>query len=403
MSEFSPELARQRAFADFRGSERARKVADSLVDFLVTDMAAFEAGHGIDWGTQVAEPVLRQVWKLSAQRGFYSTLLPESLGGPGLSLADICAVKEAAIMTGVVLVPHVMGDLSGPPRIGHLFKVATPAQAEAFLKPVCAADKAICFALTETDAGSDAAAIQTSATRTDEGWRLNGAKRFISGGNYADVAIVMAVTDASAGTRGVSAFFVDLHAPGASKRADYEVLSGKSSHADLFFENVLVPQTALIGSEGAGFGLGMARINVNRLLHCATILGYARLALALSVERASTRRQFGRAIGQFQAIQHMLADMATEVYAGRAMMFDCAGAHDQGRDIRATAAMCKLFAAETGFKVADRAMQVHGGVGTLRGGAIEAIFRNLRMFRITTGTSEIQRNTIAKDLLAATT
>ncbi|MEZ5729620.1 MAG: acyl-CoA dehydrogenase family protein [Burkholderiaceae bacterium] len=346
--------------------------------------------------------MLRKVWKRSAQKGFYTYLLPEALGGAGLSLADICAVKEAAIMTGAILTPHVMGDLSGPPRIGHLFKVATPQQVEAVLRPVCAADKAICFALTEVDAGSDATAIRTRAEKSGDGWILNGAKRFISGGNYADVAIVMAVTDPEAGARGISAFFVDLHSDGACKRSDYEVLSGKSSHADLLFENVRVPPENLIGREGAGFALGMARINVNRLLHCATILGYARFALALSIERAGARRQFGRAIGQFQAIQHMLADMATEVYAGRAMMFDCARRLDAGEDIRTTAAMCKLYAAETGFRVADRAMQVHGGVGTLKGEPIEAIFRHLRMFRITTGTSEIQKNTIAKGLLRPT-
>ena len=399
MLKSSGDRARTRAFEDFRGSQAAHAAAEPLVDFLVGEVADLEEAESIFWGGGVDEALLRRLWKRSAELGFYNYLLPESLGGKGLSLPDVCAVKEAAIMTGSVLTPHVMGDLSGPPRVGHLFKVATPFQIEAFLKPVCAADKAICFALTEAGAGSDAASIRTRATKSDAGWILNGSKRFISGGNYADVAIVLAVTDPEAKASGISAFFVDLHSEGCSKYTDYEVLSGSKSHADLMFKDVVVPPENLIGQEGGGFRLGMARISVNRLLHCATILGYARLALALSIERAGARKQFGQAIGQFQAIQHMLADMATETYAGRAMMYDCARRLEAGEDIRAPAAMCKLYAAETGFKVADRAMQVHGGVGTLKGGPIEAIFRNLRMFRITTGTSEIQKNTIAKDLL----
>lgn len=391
--------ARARALGEFRGSAAALAALEPLVDFLTGEIADFERENGLDWDTPVAHETLRQVWKMSADRGFYSSLLPRELGGQGLCVADICAVREAALTTGSVLAAHVLGDLSGPPRIGHLFKQASPHQVETFLKPVQTAERAVCFALTETGAGSDAASIKTRAVRTSDGYRLNGAKRFISGGSFADIAIVLAVTDPEAGARGISAFFVDLHSRGVSKRTDYEVLAGKGAHADLIFDEVLVPAHNLIGEEGAGFRLAMARISVNRLLHCSTILGFARLALELSIERAGGRHQFGRPIGGFQAIQHMLADMATDLYAGRAMMFDAARRLDDGRDIRAEASMCKLFCAENGFRIADRAMQVHGGVGLLKGGPIEFIFRNLRTFRIVTGTSEIQKNTIAKALL----
>lgn len=391
--------ARARALSGFQGSDKARDAAEALVDFLLTEIAPYEAAENIGWGEHASEEQLRHVWKLSAERGFYSYLLPEDLGGKGLSLPDMLAVREAAILSGVSLAAHVMGDLSGPPRIGHMFKIATPHQVSEFLDPVCAAEKAICFALTEAGAGSDAGAIRTRAERSGNGWRLNGAKRFISGGAYADLAIVLAVTDPFAGPRGISAFFVDLHAEGASRDADYEVLTGKGDHADLTFRDVEVPPENLIGEEGRGFGLGMARINVNRLIHCSTIWGSARLALALSVEWAGARKQFGKPIGAFQAIQHMLADMATQTYAGRSMMYDAAARLEAGQDIRTEASMCKLYAGETGFHVADTAMQVHGGVGTLKGNPVEAIFRRLRMFRIVTGTSEIQRNTIAKGIL----
>ena len=399
MTQSAYDHARTRALSDFRGSAKALAAAEPLVDFLLTDIAAMEQAEGSGWGDHGSETLLRKIWKLSAERGFYNYLLPEKLGGQGLSLPDMLAVREAAIMTGVSMAPHVMGDLSGPPRIGHMFKVASPHQVETFLNPVCTADKAICFALTEQGAGSDATAIQTRAEKSGNGWVLNGVKWFISGGAYADLAIVLAVTDPDAGPRGISAFFVDLHAEGASKQTDYEVLTGKGDHANLHFDNVHIPPENLIGQEGAGFGLGMARINVNRLIHCSTIWGSARLALSLSLDRAGARKQFGKPIGAFQAIQHMLADMATEVYAGRSMMYDAATRLEAGQDIRTEASMCKLYAGEKGFNVADLAMQVHGGVGTLKGNPIEAIFRRLRMFRIVTGTSEIQRNTIAKGIL----
>lgn len=395
--------ARARALADFQGSAHALSAAESLVDFLLGDIAALEEQHGLQWGEHAHEHVLREIWRLSAQRGFYSYLLPRELGGQGLSVSDMLAVREAAILSGAIMAPHVLGDLSGPPRIGHMFKISTPHQINTFLRPVCQAEQAVCFALTEEATGSDAGAIQTRATRTSQGWSLSGKKRFISGGAYADLAIVLAVTDPEAGARGISAFYVDLHAPAVSKDSDYEVLTGKGDHADLSFNDVQLPEENLIGAQGKGLGLGMARINVNRLIHCSTIWGSAGLALRLSQDRARTREQFGRPIGQFQAIQHLLANMATTVFAGRAMMYDTARRLDDGQDIRAQASMCKLFAGEQGFAVADSAVQIHGGVGLLKGSPVEAIFRRLRMFRIVTGTSEIQRNTIAKALLEAET
>lgn len=391
--------ARERALSDFRGSPEGLAVAEKMVDFLLGDIARLEAAEGVRWAKPIPEELIRRVWKMSAEAGLYSFMLPKALGGEGLSLPDVCAVREAAILTGCVLATHVMGDSSGPPRIGHLFKVATEDQSDRFLAPICAGEKAICFALTEPGAGSDASAIRTRAERTNDGWVLKGQKRFITGGDYADLAIVMAVTDPDAGNKGISAFFVDLHAPGVSKNTDYAILSGKAGTADLFFEDVHIGTDDLIGTEGGGFGLGMSRINVNRIIHCSTIMALARYALELALDHAGRRKQFGRSIGQFQAIQHMLADMATDVSAGRAMLYDAATRHERGDDIRVAAAMAKLFAAENGFKVADRAMQVHGGVGTLQGSPIEYIFRKLRMYRITTGTSEIQKNTIAKGLL----
>ncbi len=385
--------------ADFRGTDKGRAVLERLLEFLHTEIIPMEQDAGLRWGDVVEKDLLQKVWKKSADAGHYTLLLPEELGGAGLCLRDVVAVKEAAILSGSILATHVQGEFSGPPRIGHLFKSASPDQVERFLMPVCRAEQAVCFALTEPDSGSDAASIQTSAVREGDHYVINGYKRFITGSPYADFAILMAVTDPDKGAKGISAFFVDLHAEGVEKRADYDVLSAQKSHADLIFKDVKIPAANLIGEEGTGFYLGMSRITMNRLLHCATMLGYAQLALNHSIDHANTRNQFGMSIGSFQAIQHMLADMATELYASRSMMFDAADRHDQGHDIRMESSMCKVNTAETAFTVVDRAMQIHGGKGLVQGSLTEYLFRFIRMYRILTGTSEIQRNTIAKGLL----
>lgn len=373
----------------------------ALLRFIDDELKPFEREHAISYEGQPTKAVLKSLWKRSAELGFYGLMLPREQGGAGFNAEQMCRVKEAVAASGAVLSQHVLGELSGPPRVGYLFRVATPDQVQRFLQPVCAADLAVCFALTEEQAGSDAAAITTRAVRDGEHYVLNGRKRFISGAPYADVAIVLAVTDPSQGSKGISAFFVDMHAPGMQVVCDYVAMHGQASHADLAMTELRVPAANLIGQEGAGFRLGIGRINLNRLLHCATILGWADLCLRLSIQRATSRSQFGKTIGQFQAIQHMLADMATELYAARAMVFDAARRLDAGSDLRMEASMCKLQVTEKAFAIADKAVQIHGGTGLVRGHPVEWLFRMLRMMRILTGTSEILRNTVAKELLEA--
>lgn len=367
--------------------------------YITEELIPFEREQGIHFEGMPGKEVLQKVWKRSAELGFYGLMLPQDAGGAGFNAEQMCRVKEAAAASGAVLSQHVLGELSGPPRVGYLFRSATPDQVQRILAPICRADLAVCFALTEEQAGSDATAIQASAVKDGDDYIITGRKRFISGAPYADVAILLAVTDPEAGARGISAFFIDMHAPGMEVRCDYVAMHGQASHADLIMTNLRVPAANLIGQEGAGFKLGIGRINLNRLMHCATMVGFADLALRLSLERANSRSQFGKPIGQFQAIQHMLADMASELYAARAMMMDAARRLDAGSDLRMEASMCKLFVAETAFKIADRAVQIHGGVGLIRGNPVEWLFRILRMFRIVTGTSEILKNTVAKEIL----
>ena len=379
-----------------------KRVQDTLaaIDRYIQDeLLPFEQQHGIRWEGQPAKALLKQVWLRSAELGFYGLMLPVEQGGAGFSAEQMCQVKAHVAASGAVLAQHVLGELSGPPRIGYLFKVATPDQVERFLKPICDAQLAVCFALTEEQAGSDAAAIQARAVRQGDHFVLSGRKRFISGAPYADVAIVLAVTDPAQGARGISAFFVDMHAPGMRMVCDYVAMHGQASHADLEMNDIQVPAANLIGGEGQGFKLGIGRINFNRLLHCATMIGFADLALKMSIQRARDRNQFGRPIGQFQAIAHMLANMASELQAARAMTLDAARKLDAGDTMRMEASMCKLFVSEAAFRIADQAVQIHGGTGLIRGNPVEWLFRMLRMMRILTGTSEILRNTVAKELL----
>ncbi|RQO80601.1 acyl-CoA dehydrogenase family protein [Acidovorax sp. FJL06] len=371
--------------------------------YIQDELLPFEKAHGISWEGQPGKDLLQQVWQRSAALGFYGLMLPVEQGGAGFSAEQMCRVKTFVAGSGAVLAQHVLGELSGPPRVGYLFKVATPDQIERFLRPISDARMAVCFAMTEEQAGSDAAAIQARAVHghdaQGEHYLLTGHKRFISGAPYADVAIVLAVTDPAAGARGISAFFVDMHDPGMQVVCDYVAMHGQASHADLHMQDLRVPAANRIGAEGEGFKLGIGRINFNRLLHCATIIGFAELALRLSVQRANQRTQFGKPIGQFQAIAHMLANMATELQAARAMTLDAARQLDAGAPLRMEASMCKLFVSEAAFRIADQAVQIHGGTGLIRGNPVEWLFRMLRMMRILTGTSEILRNTVAKELL----
>ncbi|MDH1728886.1 acyl-CoA dehydrogenase family protein [Pseudomonas chengduensis] len=380
-------------------SEKAARLIEGINAFVRDELDPLAKREGIVWGEPVAKSLLRDIWSRSCELGFYNAMLPETLGGAGLGVADLCALKEAAVLTGSPLAPHILGELSGPPRVGHLFKVANKYQVETFLGPICCAEKAVCFALTEAEAGSDATAIGTEARLEGEHYVLNGAKRYISGAPYADLAVLLAVTGPGRGPQGISAFFIDLHAEGVAIDSDYSVMSGGGAHGNILLKDVRVPVANRIGEEGAGFKLAMGRITLNRLLHCPTMLGMAGLALNLSLDYARTRKQFGQPIAMFQSINHMLADMATELYAARSMMYATAANNDAGGDIKVQAPMCKLYASETAFRIADRAVQIHGGAGLIKGHPVEWIFRASRMMRILTGTSEIQRNTIAKGIL----
>ena len=384
----------------FEGSEKARALIGRIRAFVADELEPLAREHGVDHERGADRALLRRVWKRSHELGFYGMTLPEKMGGAGLSLLDHVLVKEAIYACGSPFAPHVLGELSGPPRIGALVRTATPYQMERFIVPVARADKAICFAITEEHAGSDAGALRTKAVRDGDAWVLTGRKRFISGSPFADLAVVIASTSEDPAVRETTAFVVELDGAGARVEGGYRTMAGQSHTADIVLEGCRVPDAHRIGEVGKGLGLALGRITVNRLLHCPAMVGLAAVALRDARAYALERRQFGQPIAGFQAIQHLLADMATELAAARGLMLSVARELDAGVDARASASMAKLFCSETAFRVADRAVQVLGGQGIVQGSRVEFLFRMLRMYRILTGTSEIQRNTIAKELLA---
>ncbi|WP_159914695.1 acyl-CoA dehydrogenase family protein [Pantoea sp. 18069] len=384
----------------FEGSERAAELIARINEFLLGELDALARTHGVDHEHGADRSLLQQVWKRSQALGFYGMTLPQAMGGLDLSVLDHVLIKEAIYASGSPFAPHVLGELSGPPRVGALARQATPWQLQQFITPVAQAEKAICFALTESEAGSDAGAVQTRAVRDGDDFVIDGRKRFISGSPFADYAVLMASTASDPAQREITAFFVDLKSPGVRVESGYKTMAGQSHTGDIVLESCRVPSANLIGAPGRGLALALGRITVNRLLHCPAMLGLAQVALRDARDYALQRRQFGRAIGEFQAIQHMLADMATELSAARALMLGTARQIDAGSEARAEASMAKLFCSETAFRIADRAVQIHGGEGIVQGRRVEFLFRMLRMYRVLTGTSEIQRNTIARELLA---
>ncbi|SNS49747.1 Acyl-CoA dehydrogenase [Noviherbaspirillum humi] len=372
-----------------------------LQDYLRQELIPFEREHRIGYEDRLPKAQIRSLWQRSRELGLYGLQLPKELGGQNLSVSELCLLKEDVAASGAVLFPHVLGDWGGPSRIGNLVKYATPYQVENYILPCIRGEKGACFAMTEAGSGSDVASMQTRAVRDGDHYVITGRKHYITASAFADFAIVMCVTDPALGAEGISAILVDLDAPGVTLSCDYLPMTGQHVDADIDMREVRVPAANLIGREGAGFRIAMDRVSVNRLLHCPTMIGLARHAYQSAVEYAQTRQQFGGPIARFQAIQHMLADMATALFACESMVAAAAARADAGHDVRKEASMCKLFVSERCFEIADKAMQIHGNVGVTKNHPVEFAFRRLRLYRIVTGTSEIQRNTIAKEILRA--
>ena len=322
--------------------------------------------------------------------------IPEEFGGLGLGMmAKVIVWSEVSRTTAL---PARGMSIFGPPVSPILYKLEGQAR-ENYLMPVIRGEKRACFAQTEADAGSDPAAIRTSAVRDGDHYMINGVKRFITGADEADFAQVFAVTDAEKRSRGgISGFLVDMNTPGVKVAASYDLMVDDKP-CEIVFENVRVPATNLIGKEGDGFGLAQSWINSGRIRHGARSLGVIERCLELATAYAKQRKTFGAPLAQRQAIQWPILDMHMDAHKLRLMLHHAAWKFDRGEDCREEAFMVKIFGDERSFWAADRVMQIHGGMGLSKELPIERFFRDQRSMMITEGAVEVLRMALARMIL----
>ena len=335
-----------------------------------------------------------------AELGLFGLSIPEEYGGLGLNMEDEVRVALELGKTSPVF-RSLIGTNNGIGSQGLILD-GTDEQKRCYLPRLATGELISAFALTEPEAGSDAASLRTSARRTRDGYVLNCTKRFITNAPHAGVFTVFARTDPSErGAKGVSAFLVQAGTPGLSLGPIDRKMGQKGSHtSDVIFENCHVPASALLGGkEGQGFRTAMKVLDRGRLHISAICVAMAERLIEDSVRYATERKQFGKAIAEFQLIQAMLADSRAEAYAARCMVMETARRRDAGDDVTTEAACCKMFASEMVGRVADRAVQIHGGAGYMTEYGIERFYRDARLFRIYEGTTQIQQIVIARSMI----
>jgi acyl-CoA dehydrogenase len=327
--------------------------------------------------------------------GAWAVGVPEEFGGAGLGVLGYTAIREEQCRCVIGTSHYTPFGGEVPPPLFY----ATAEQKERYLVPVLRGEKKVAFAQTEPGAGSDAAAIQTRAVRDGDGWRLNGMKRFATLADRADVLLVVAVTDPEKRARGgITMFLVDRDTPGLKIRRIIPVLRPQHS-TEIELNDVFVPHGNVLGEVGQGFVMAQKFLVRGRVSIAARCLGVARRALEMSLAYARERRTFGQPLAERQAVQWMLADSYMELHAGRLMTYETAWKEDQGKDPRIEASEVKVFATEMAFRVLDRAIQVHGGIGLTKDLPLERWFREIRVLRIGEGPSEIHRWVVARSLL----
>lgn len=363
--------------------------------FVAERLCPLEAQVGAE--DRVPEDVIREMREL----GLFGLSIPAEYGGLGLSMEEEALVVFELGRTSPAF-RSVFGTNVGIGGQGVVM-FGGEAQKREWLPRLASGEVVASFCLTEPEAGSDAAALRTSAVREEGHYILNGTKRFITNADKAGLFTVMARTDAKAkGASGISSFLVPASLPGIRRGKPERKMGQQGAHiCDVVFENCRVPASALLGREGEGFKNAMQILDRGRLHIAALCVGVAERLIEDSVSYAREREQFGKPIGEFQLVQAMIADSRTEAYAARTMVLDAARLRDAGTATAAHAAMCKLFASEMVGRIADRAVQIFGGSGYVADHGIERFYRDVRLFRLYEGTSEIQRLVIARGALQA--
>ena len=377
---------------DFELSDEQKDLRRAVRDFAEREILP----HRMEWDEAQAWPgeVLGQLGKM----GLLGVLVPAEYGGSGMGYIEYAlAIAELSRVDGSIgLIVAAHNSLC----TNHIYLFGSEAQKRKYLPRLATGEWIGCWSLTEPQAGSDAGGTRTTAVREGTGWRLNGAKTFTTNGNHAQVCVAMAVTDRGKAKHGISAFVVDRGTTGFRPGKKENKLGMRASDtSEMIFEDCLLGPDALLGEEGEGFVDALQVLDGGRISIAALGLGMAQGAYEAARDYARQRKQFGKAIAEFQGIQWKLADMATEIEAARLLTFHAAWRKDQGETVTQASAMTKLYAGEVAVRAADECVQIHGGYGFIKDYPAEKFYRDAKLCTIGEGTSEIQRLVIARELL----
>ncbi len=377
---------------DFRLTEEQDQIRQMVRDFAATEILP----HVMAWDEAQHFPadVMRRLGEL----GFLGAIFPEALGGAGLSYVDYVHIIEelAAVESGVALGVAAHNSLG----TGHIYLAGSEEQRRRWMPRLTSGEWLACWALTEPGSGSDAAGLRTTAVRDGDHWVLNGTKNFITNASHAQIAVVLAVSDREDRRRGVTAFAIEMDTPGIrSGKKENKLGMRTSDTAELILEDCRVPHANVLGEVGHGFIDAMKVLDGGRISIAALALGIARGAYDAARRYAAERQAFGKPIGQFQAIQFMLADMATEIEAARLLCYRAATLKDSGAKTTTASAMAKLYASEVAVRATEKGVQIFGGYGFIKEFPAEKYYRDVKLCTIGEGTSEIQRMVIARQLL----
>lgn len=363
----------------------------------VREFAEAEIGpHVLEWDEAQTFPL--ETIKKCGKLGYLGAIFPEEYGGAGLGYIEYSIIIEelARVDPSVGLIVAAHNSLCS----NHIYLAGTEAQKQHYLTKLTTGEYIGCWSLTEPEAGSDAGGTRSKAVREGHDWVLNGGKTFTTNAQYANVCVAMAVTDRKASHHGISAFLLEPGMQGfAVGKKENKLGMRASATGEVLFTDCRVSDDQRLGMEGEGFVDSLRILDGGRISIAALALGTAQGAYDAALKYSKTRRQFGRPISEFQAIQFKLADMATGIDAARLMVYKAAHMKNQGKRVTRESAMAKLFASEVAVKVCDEAVQIHGGYGFIKDYPVEKFYRDVKLCTIGEGTSEIQRMVIARQLL----
>ena len=377
---------------DFEYTAEQRQLRRAVRDFAEAEIAP----HVLEWDEEQMFPLA--VIKKAGELGFMGAIFPEELGGAGYGYIEYSIILEelARVDPSVALIVAAHNSLC----TNHIFLAGNEEQHRKYIPKLATGEWIGCWSLTEPEAGSDAAGTRSTAVLRDGEWVLNGGKTFTTNAQYADVCVAMAVTDRAASHHGISAFVLDKGTPGFRVGKKENKLGMRASATgEVLFTECRLPETQLLGKAGEGFVDSLRTLDGGRISIAALSLGLAMGAFEAAMKYAKHRKQFGRAISEFQAIQDKLSEMATSIEAARWLVYSAGARKDEGKRVTKESAMAKLFASEMAVKVTDQALQIHGGYGFIKDYPVEKFYRDVKLCTIGEGTSEIQRLVIARQLL----